>query len=227
MKNHETKKSFEKSQKKIGSFAFLLILLNQAFYLPILLTYGIVTLQLNTYFVNGSLEGWEIVYFLFIIISMLTFMELVIFFCFFIFTYIFFNTLKYYIIRKKSRELKCFFCEKNAKMGFFSVGLPSFYRIFGIPICEQHRKVVIEDRNTFLIEGQRIYKRYTFLIRWVNVLIIVFGIISISIIIFFYNSNGLLIIIILISILFPMQLILYFYLCVRMFIKIRNGIEMA
>lgn len=152
-------------------------------------------------------------------------MEFGIFFYLFLLVYIFFNILKYYIIRKKSRELKCFFCEKNAKMGLFFVSLPSFYRFFGIPICEQHRKLVIEDQNTILMEGQGIYKRYTFLIRWVNVLIIVFGIINISFIIFFYDSNGILIIIILISILFPLQLILYFYLSVRMFIKIRNRIE--
>ena len=226
MKINETNESYENSEKKnISKFSFLLILLNQAFYLPILLVYGIEVIRFDIYFVNGALEGWEIIYFLFIVIPIVAFMELGIFVYLFLLVYIFFNILKYYIIRKKSRELKCFFCEKNAKMGLFFVSLPSFYRFFGIPICEQHRKLVIEDRNTILMEGQRIYKRYTFLIRWVNVLIIVSGIISISSIIFFFDSNGKLIIIILILILFPIQLILYFYLSIRMYIETKKNLN--
>ncbi len=220
---------FEDSEKKIvKNFSFLLILLNQAFFLPILLIYGIEAFRTSAYLISGTLEGWGIVYFLFFLLPFVTFLELQYFFLLFISAYLCFNLVNYFIIRKKSRHSKCFFCENDAKMGFIKIfwGLPSFFSFFGIPICEQHRKLLGEDRNKILIEEQRIYKRYTFLIRWLNVLIIVFGMITISISLFsfgiFFVENNL---IILSCALFVMQVVLYVYLCIRMFLKIKKGIN--
>ncbi len=236
MKIKKTNELFENSEKKIvKNLSFVLILLNQAFFLPILLRYGKYIfrfiMDMSDNIINNTWGGWEIGYFLFILLPFITFVDLQYFFMGWIFVYCFFNILKYYFIRKKSKNSRCCFCEKKAKMAFFKCFLrvPSFFRFFGIPICEYHSELVINDHNIFLIEGQRIYKRYTFLIRWINILIIISGIIILSISLFSFqmihiaeNRN---ILIILSYIFFIVQVVLYVYLNVSMFLKVKKGIN--
>lgn len=227
MKINKIKNSFERSKKKnIGNFSFLLILLNQAFYLPILLIFGVEILKIIDYNNFNSNDGLIFILFILLEFSKDYFFYFLIWWGSF---YIIVLYYKYFLLKKLTtiQQLECFFCEKKVSTELVKVfsGISPFFIIFGIPICEQHIKILVEGPKRVLIKGWKIFKKYRSIIRWFNILIIVSGIISISYLGFVYGSSGKLIIIILIFVLFPIQLILYFYLSIRMYIEIKKNLN--
>lgn len=212
MKIHETKKSFEKSKKKfIGKFSFLVILLNYAFFLPILLIFGIdlqkqiMEIKFDLLYQAVSLD--YIIPALVLVISFIT---------------IFYYQRFYFKGQIIKQDLKCVFCEKKAIFELYKI--PNFFIIFGLPICEQHAKLLDENPNELLYNEQKLYKKTNTIILWLNILIIASGIISLHYFGLIFGLNGNIPIITLIYVLFTIQIVLYLYLIVRMFIKIRNGI---
>ena len=214
MKINDTKKSFEKlKKKKIGGMnTFLIILLNYAFFLPILLIFGIdlqkqiMEITFDVLFQAATFD--YVIPALVLVISFFT---------------IFYYQHFYYKRQIIKQDLKCFFCEKKAIVELYKI--PNFFIIFGLPICEQHVKALDENPNELLYNEQKLYKKTNTRILWLNILITASGFISLWIFGFNFGLYGNISLMILTYILFTIQIVLYFYLNVRMFIKIRNGIE--
>lgn len=214
MEINDTKKSFEKSKKKnIGElYTFLTILLNHAFFLPTLLIFGI---ELQKQIMEINFELLYIAFLFYYVISALV----ILFFFLVIFYY------QHFYLKKqiKKQDLKCVFCEKKAIVELYKI--PNFFIIFGIPICEQHAKLLDENPNELLYKEQKLYKKYRSIIIWLNIFIIASGIIILSYFGLFYSLTGNISIIIIIYFLFAIQIVLYFYLYIIMFIKLRNGFK--
>ncbi len=210
----DTKKSSEKSKKKnIGElYTFLIILLNYAFFLPILLIFGIdlqkqiMEISFDVLYLAASLD-----YVLPAIVLVISF------FTFFYYQHFYF---KRQIIKQ---DLKCVFCEKKAIVELYKI--PNFFIIFGLPICDHHVKALDENSNELLYNEQKLYKKTNTRILRLNILIIASGFISLWYFGFNFGLYGNIPLITLIYVLFTIQIVLFFYLSVRMFIKIRNGIE--
>jgi len=212
MKINKTKNSFEK-KKKIGEVnTFLIILLTYAFLLPFLLIIGI-ELQKQIIEINFDLL-YQAFSFDYAIPALLLFISFVI---------IFYYQHFYFKRQIIKQDLKCFFCEKKAIVELYKI--PDFFIVFGLPICEQHVKALDENPNELLYNEQKLFKKTKTIILRLNLLIIASGFISLWYFGFIFGLNGNLSLIILIYVLFTIQIVLYFYLSVRMFIKIRNGIE--
>ncbi len=215
MKIKEGQKLFEKSEKKSigGVNTLFIILLNHAFFLPILLILGIeLQNQINEFNFDLFYEAFLYYY----VIS-----ALVILFFFLIIFYYQRLYLKKQILK---HELECFFCEKKAVVELYKI--PNFFIDFGIPICEQHVKELDENIiNNLLYKEQKLYKKNRLIIIWLNIFIITFEIISLIYFGLLFGLNGNISLIILTYVLFVLQVFLYFFLYMRMFLKIRNGIK--
>jgi len=214
MKIDEGQKLFEKSEKKSigGVNTLFIIVLNHAFFLPILLILGIeLQTQINEFNFDLFYETFSFYY----VISALV----ILFFFLTIFYYQRFY-LKKQILK---HDLNCFFCEKRAIVELYKI--PNFFINFGIPICEQHVKVLDENINNLLYKEQKLYKKYKLITIWLNIFIIAFEIISLICFGFLFGLFGNVSLIILTYILFTLQIFLYFFLYMKMFLKIRNGIN--
>ncbi len=209
------KKSFEKEEKKnIGGMnTFLIILLNQTFFLPFLLIIGI-ELQKQIMEINFDLLINKVVLFYYAPSALVLFIS---------FVTIFYYQHFYFKRQIVKQGLKCFFCEKKAISEIYII--PHFFIAFGLPICEHHVKALDETPNELLYDEQKLYKRTNTRILWLNILIIASGLISLWYFGFIFGLNGNISLITLIYVLFTIQIVLHFYLSVSMFIKIRNGIE--
>ncbi len=230
MKINKKNGSYKSSEKKIiNNFSFFTVLLRQAFYLPILLIFGVEILRFITYFNYQFINRVTIGFFLFLIVF-ITFTDFTsYFFIWWVSLLILFSCYERYVFKKKIefQKLDCFFCKKKAitKLIKIFLGMPIFFIIFRIPICEQHLELLVEDPKKILIEGQKINKRYRSIIQWLNILIIVYGIVSIYSIGLLYGPNGKIIIIILVFVLFTIQLIFYIYLCKKMYIETKKNLS--
>jgi len=213
MKINKTKNSFEKKKIYIGGLnTFLIILLNYTFFLPILLFFGI-ELQKQIMEINFDL--------LYQTVSLSVIIPIVVLSIFFL---TFFYYQHFYFKRQIiKQDLKCLFCEKKAIVELYKI--PNFFIIFGLPICEQHAKALDENPNELLYNEQKLFKKTKTIILRLNVLIIASGFISLWYFGFIFGLDGNISLITLIYFLFTIQIVLHFYLSVRMFIKIRNGIE--
>ncbi len=214
MENTNAKKSLEKSKKKnIGDlYTFPTIFLTYAFLLPILLILGIeLHKQINV-------SDWDALE-----AAVLPYLAPYVFLGLIFTLIIFFYQRFYYKKQIIKKDLECFFCEKKAISEIYKI--PHFFIVFGLPICKQHVKALDENPNELLYFEQKLYKKTNTRMLWLNILIIASGIISLWYFGFNFGLNGNIPLIILIYVLFTIQIVLYFYLCVSMFIKIRNGID--
>lgn len=214
MKINKTKNSFEKEEKKnIGGMnTFLIILLNYAFLLPILIIFGI---ELQKQIIEIDIDLlYQAASFNYVTPALVLAISFV---TFFYYQHFYF---KRQIIKQ---DLKCFFCEKKAIVELYKI--PNFFIIFGLPICEQHIKALDENPKELLYYEQKLYKKTNTIILRLNILIAISGFISLWYFGFIFGLNGNISLITLIYVLFTIQIVLHFYLSVRMFIKIRNGIE--
>lgn len=207
--------SYEKSKKKkIGEFYnFLKILLSYSYLLPILLIIGI-TMQ------NHLMEdiNWDFLYNVVIFASIIWALILG-----FFFLTIFYVQYFYYKKQIIKQELKCVLCEKKGIIELHKI--PNFFITFGIPICEEHAKLLDENPEILLYKEQKLYKKYNRIIFWLNILIIAFGMISLAYFGYVFGFYGNIPLNILIYLLFAIELFLYFFLNIRMFLKIRTGIK--
>jgi len=192
---------------------FLIILLTYAFLLPILLIFGI-ELQKQIIEINFDLLINKVVLFYYAPSALVLFIFFVI---------IFYYQHFYFKRQIIKQDLKCLFCEKKAIVELYKI--PDFFIIFGLPICEQHVKALDENPNELLYNEQKLFKKTKTIILRLNILIIVSGFISLWYFGFIFGLDGNISLITLIYFLFTIQIVLYFYLSVRMFIKIRNRIE--
>ena len=211
MKINKKKNSFEK--KNIGGMnTFLIILLYPAIFLPILLIFGI-KLQLLTIEITFDLL-YQAVSFDYIIPALVLVIS---------FVTIFYYQHIYFKRQIVKQDLKCVFCETKAIVELYKI--PNFFIIFGIPLCEHHAKILDENPNVLLYSEQKFYKKYNRIILWLNILIVASGIISLHSFGLIFGLKGNISLITLIYILFTIQVVLYLYLNLRMFINVRKGIE--
>ena len=212
MKINKTKNSLEK-KKKIGKkYTFLTILLNYALFLPILLLFGI---ELQKHVTEITFDSiYQTVSLNYVIPAFILVVSFII---------IFYYQRFYFKKQIIKQDLKCFFCEKKAIVDLFKI--PYICIIFGLPICEQHIKVLDENPNELLYNEQKAYKKHNRILLWLNVLLVASGLISLWYFGLTFGLNGNISLITLIYVLFTIQIGLHFYLSVRMLIKIRNGIE--
>ena len=211
-----TKKSLEelKSKNKIikDLYSFLTILLTYAWLLPILLIFGIILQQPINASDWEALEGAVLPYAIFsLFLGAVVALTII------------FSQRFYYKKQIIKQNLKCSFCEQEPIGELYKI--PNFFIVFGLPICEQHVKSLDEYPGELLYKEQRLYKKTNTRILRLNIFIVVSGYISLWYFGFVFGLSGNLPLIVLIFVLFAIQTGLYFYLSIRAFIKIRNGIE--
>ena len=192
--------------------AFLIVLLNYAFLLPILLIFGIELQKLITEIT------WDLLYLIALFDYVIPALLLAISFVLILYYQHF-----YYKRKIIKQNLKCVFCEERAIVELFKI--PNFYIIFGLPICEQHLEALDETPSELLYNEQRLYNKHNKIVLRLNILLVASGLVSLWYFGTIFDLNGNVSLIALIYVLFTTQFGLHFYLSVRVFIKIRNGIE--
>ena len=212
---NEKKNSFEKSKKKnFGEYySFFKVLLNYSFLLPILLIFGI-TLQ-NHLMVDID---WDFLYNT--VLFTVLIWALVLGFSYLAILYLHNLYYKRQIIKQ---NLLCVLCEKEAIVELYKI--PNFFITFGLPLCEHHAKSLDENPEIFLYREQNLYKKYNLIIFWFNILIILFGFISLAYFGYVYGFNRNIPLIILIYLLFAIEIFFYIFLYIRMFLSIISGIK--
>jgi hypothetical protein len=129
----------------------------------------------------------------------------------------------YYKRQIIKQNLLCALCEKEAIAELYKI--PNFFINFGIPLCEQHAKSLDENLEIFLYREQNLYKKYNWIIFWFNILIILFGFISLVYFGYVYGFNRNIPLTILIYLFFAIEIFFYIFLYVRMFLLIITGIK--